>query len=162
MGEVVVRMGDRSEEMATRVNNIIFVGLYKGINKVLGAGARGLGVPVGQELLKAMKETYNLSFEGSNDPQELLNRFTHVMIDTFGFADKGEIDVNGNEVTLKLENPMDLFILEELKKEGIEPALYPMANAIIAAIKDFSGKKAMLREIGFEGKNVTVKIRIIE
>ncbi len=162
MGEVVVRKEERTESIATAVNNIIFVGLYKGLNKVLGEGARALGVPVGEELLNAMRTKYGLSFEGCKDLQELLDRFTHVIIDTFGFAEKGEIDVKNNIVTIKLENPMDLFILEELKKEGINPMLYPVADAVIAAIKRYSDKKAMIQDIAFENKNVIIKIKILE
>lgn len=161
MAEVVVRMEERTEEMATEINNVILYGLYKGMNKTLGSGAKAIGTPVGDEVLKLMMDKYGLDFEGSDDPQELLNRFTRVMIETFGFAKKGSIEVSGNEITLKLEEPMDLPVLEMLKEEGITPVIYPMANAIVSAVRKFSGKKVLLKMISFEGKHVTVKMKML-
>jgi len=155
--KVVERMNERSEEMATKVNNLMLYGIYK----VLGAGAKGLGNSIGEEILKAMMEEYGLNFEGSNDPQELLNRFTEVMINTFGFAEKGEIEVDGNRVTLRIENPMDLYSLQLLKKKGMKPVLYPMANAVGVAIKKFSGKNVLIKEIRVSDKNVEVETLIL-
>jgi len=155
--KVVKRMEDRSEEMATRVNNLMLYGIYK----VLGAGARGLGNSIGEELLNEMMEEYGLDFGGSNDPQELLNRFTEVMINTFGFAEKGEIEVDGNKVTLRIENPMDLYSMQLLEKKGMKPVLYPMANAIAVAIKKFSGKNVLIKEIRVSDKNVEVEMLIL-
>lgn len=132
----VERMGERSEKIATKINNIVLYGLYK----VLGAGAKGLGSSIGEEILSAMMEEYNLSFEGSNDPQELLNRFTEIMINELGFAERGEIVVNGNKVTLKLDYSIGLYSLQLLEKKGMKPLLYPMANAVAMTIKKFSGK----------------------
>jgi hypothetical protein len=40
MGEVVKRTKERSEAVATELNNVIFMGLYIGLNKVLGGGQR--------------------------------------------------------------------------------------------------------------------------
>lgn len=108
-----------------------------------------------------MMEEYGLNFEGSNDPQELLNRFTEVMINTFGFAEKGEIEVNGNKVTLKLDSPMDLYALQLLEKKGIKPVLYPMANAVAVAIKKFSGKNVLIKEIRVHDKHVEVDMLIL-
>ncbi len=155
--KVVKRMEDRSEEMATKVNNLILYGIYK----VLGTGARGLGTSIGEEVLNTMVEEYGLNFEGSDDPQELLNRFTEVMINTFGFAESGEIDVQGNKVTLKLNNPMDLYSLQLLEKKGMKPVLYPMANAIAAAIKKFSGKNTLIKGIRVSDKHVEVDMLIL-
>ncbi|WP_457741376.1 hypothetical protein [Thermococcus sp.] len=155
--KVVERMNERSEEMATKINNLILYGIYK----VLGAGAKGLGNSIGEELLNTMMEEYGLNFEGSNDPQELLNRFTEVMINTLGFAQKGEIIVDGNKVTLKLDNPMDLYALQLLEKKGMKPVLYPMANAIAVAIKKFSGKNALIKEIRVDDKHVEVDLLIL-
>ncbi|WP_456366351.1 hypothetical protein [Thermococcus sp.] len=155
--KVVERMNERSEEMATKVNNLILYGIYK----VLGAGARGLGNSIGEELLHAMMEEYGLNFEGSSDPQELLNRFTEVMINTFGFAERGEIDVEGNKVTLKLDSPMDLYALQLLEKKGMKPVLYPMANAIAVAIKKFSGKNVLIKGINVDEKHVEVEMMIL-
>ncbi|NJE09901.1 hypothetical protein [Thermococcus sp. MAR1] len=155
------RMNERSEEMATKVNNLILYGIYNGIYKVLGAGAKGLGNSIGEELLHSMMEEYGLNFEGSNDPQELLNRFTEVMINTFGFAEKGEIIKDGNKVTLKLDNPMDLYALQLLEKKGMKPVLYPMANAIAVAIKKFSGKNVLIKEIRVAEKHVEVDMLIL-
>jgi hypothetical protein len=155
--KVVERMNERSEEMATKVNNLILYGIYK----VLGAGAKGLGNSIGEELLNTMMEEYGLHFEGSSDPQELLNRFTEVMINTFGFAKKGEIEVNGNKVTLKLEDPMDLYALQLLEKKGMKPVLYPMANAIAVAIKKFSGKNVLIKDIRVDGDKVEVDMLIL-
>ncbi len=155
--KVVERMNERSEEMATEVTNLILYGIYK----VLGAGARGLGNSIGEELLHAMMEEYGLNFEGSGDPQELLNRFTDVMINTFGFAERGEIDVEGNRVTLKLDNPMDLHALQLLEKKGMKPVLYPMANAIAVAIKKFSGKNVLIKDIRVHDRHVEVEMLIL-
>jgi len=155
--KVVERMNERSEEMATKVNNLILYGIYK----VLGAGAKGLGNSIGEELLNTMMEEYGLNFEGSNDPQELLNRFTEVMINTFGFAKKGEIEVDGNRVTLKLEDPMDLYALQLLEKKGMKPVLYPMANAIAVAIKKFSGKNVLIKGIRVTDDRVEVEMLIL-
>jgi len=155
--KVVERMNERSEEMATKVNNLILYGIYK----VLGAGAKGLGNSIGEELLNTMMEEYGLHFEGSSDPQELLNRFTEVMINTFGFAKKGEIEVDGNKVTLKLEDPMDLYALQLLEKKGMKPVLYPMANAIAVAIKKFSGKNVLIKDIRVDGDKVEVDMLIL-
>ena len=155
--KVVERMNERSEEMATKINNLLLYGIYK----VLGAGAKGLGNSIGEELLSTMMEEYGLNFEGSNDPQELLNRFTEVMINTLGFAEKGEIIVDGNKVTLKLDNPMDLYSLQLLEKKGMKPVLYPMANAIAVAIKKFSGKNALIKEIRVSDKHVEVDLLIL-
>ncbi len=155
--KVVERMNERSEEMATKVNNLILYGIYK----VLGAGARGLGNSIGEELLNAMMEEYGLNFEGSNDPQELLNRFTETMINTFGFAKKGEINVEGNKVTLKLDEPMDLYALQLLEKKGMKPAVYPMANAIAVAIKKFSGKNTLIKDIRVDDEHVEVDLLIL-
>ncbi|GAB6135758.1 hypothetical protein [Thermococcus prieurii] len=155
--KVVERVNERSEEMATKMNNLILYGIYK----VLGAGAKGLGNSVGEELLNTMMEEYGLNFEGSDDPQELLNRFTEVMINTLGFAEKGEIIVNGNNVTLKLDNPMDLYALQLLEKKGMKPMLYPMANAIAVAIKRFSGKNVLIKEIRVSDKHVEVDMLIL-
>ncbi|WP_297513743.1 hypothetical protein [Thermococcus sp.] len=155
--KVVERVNERSEEMATKINNLILYGIYK----VLGAGARGLGNSIGEELLNTMIEEYGLNFEGSDDPQELLNRFTEVMINTLGFAEKGEIIVNGNSVTLKLDNPMDLYALQLLEKKGMKPMLYPMANAIAVAIKKFSGKNVLIKEIRVSDKHVEVDMLIL-
>jgi hypothetical protein len=155
--KVVERMNERSEEMATKINNLILYGIYK----VLGAGAKGLGNSIGEELLETMMEEYGLSFEGSNDPQELLNRFTEVMINTLGFAERGEIVVNGNTVTLKLDNPMDLYALQLLEKKGMKPVLYPMANAIAVAIKKFSGKNVLIKGIRVSDKHVEVDMLIL-
>jgi len=155
--KVVMRMNERSEEMATKINNLILYGIYK----VLGAGARGLGNSIGEELLNTMMEEYGLSFEGSSDPQELLNRFTEVMINTLGFAEKGEIEVEGNKVTLRLDNPMDLYSLQLLEKKGMKPVLYPMANAIAAAIKKFSGKNVLIKDIRVNDKHVEVDLLIL-
>lgn len=143
ISKVVERMNERSEEMATKINNLIFYGIYK----VLGAGAKGLGNSIGEELLNTMMEEYGLHFEGSNDPQELLNRFTEVMINTLGFAERGEIIKEGSKVTLKLDNPMDLYALQLLEKNGMKPVLYPMANAVAVAIKKFSGKNVLIKKI---------------
>ncbi len=154
---VVERMNERSEKMATKVNNLIFYGIYK----VLGAGARGLGNAIGEELLKSMMEEYGLSFEGSNDPQELLNRFTETIINTFGFAENGEIIVSRDTVTMRLDNPMDLYALQLLKKKGMKPVLYPMANAIAVAIKKFSGKNSLIKEIRVAEKRVEVDMLIL-
>ncbi|WP_456421395.1 hypothetical protein [Thermococcus sp.] len=151
------RMNERSEEMATKINNLILFGIYK----VLGAGARGLGNSIGEELLHAMMEEYGLSFEGSDDPQELLNRFTEVMINTLGFAERGEIIKDGNKVTLKLDNPMDLYALQLLEKKGMKPVLYPIANAIAVAIKKFSGKNVLIKEIRVSDKHVEVDMLIL-
>ena len=161
MGEVVKRTKERSEAVATELNNVIFMGLYIGLNKVLGEGAKGLGAYIGKEILRLMKEKYGLNFEGSDDPQELLDRFTRVMINDFGFAEEGEINVNGNDVTLKIKNPMDLPVLKRLSEEGIKPAIYPIANAVLAAIYDFSRKRAVIRGISVEDTNVTVDMKII-
>jgi len=155
--KVVERVNERSEEMATKINNLILYGIYK----VLGAGARGLGNSIGEELLNTMMEEYGLNFEGSDDPQELLNRFTEVMVNTLGFAEKGEIIVNGNSVTLKLDNPMDLYALQLLEKKGMKPMLYPMANAIAVAIKKFSGKNVLIKEIRVSDKHVEVDMLIL-
>jgi len=155
--KVVERMNERSEEMATKINNLILFGIYK----VLGAGARGLGNSIGEELLHAMMEEYGLSFEGSDDPQELLNRFTEVMINTLGFAERGEIIKDGNKVTLKLDNPMDLYALQLLEKKGMKPVLYPIANAIAVAIKKFSGKNVLIKEIRVSKKHVEVDMLIL-
>ncbi len=155
--KVVERMNERSEEMATKINNLILFGIYK----VLGAGARGLGNSIGEELLHAMMEEYGLSFEGSDDPQELLNRFTEVMINTLGFAERGEIIKDGNKVTLKLDNPMDLYALQLLEKKGMKPVLYPIANAIAVAIKKFSGKNVLIKEIRVSDKHVEVDMLIL-
>ncbi|NJE03391.1 hypothetical protein [Thermococcus sp. MV11] len=155
--KVVERVNERSEEMATKINNLVLYGIYK----VLGAGARGLGNSIGEELLNTMMEEYGLNFEGSDDPQELLNRFTEVMINTLGFAEKGEIIVNGNVVTLKLDNPMDLYALQLLDKNGMKPVLYPMANAIAAAIKRFSGKNVLIRGIRVSDRHVEVDMLIL-
>ena len=155
--KVVERMNERSEEMATKINNLILFGIYK----VLGAGARGLGNSIGEELLHAMMEEYGLSFEGSDDPQELLNRFTEVMINTLGFAERGEIIKDGNKVTLKLDNPMDLYALQLLEKKGMKPVLYPIANAIAVAIKKFSGKNVLIKEIRVSEKHVEVDMLIL-
>ncbi|AHL21858.1 MULTISPECIES: hypothetical protein [Thermococcus] len=155
--KVVERVNERSEEMATKINNLILYGIYK----VLGAGAKGLGNSVGEELLNTMMEEYGLNFEGSDDPQELLNRFTEVMINTLGFAERGEIIVNGNNVTLKLDNPMDLYALQLLEKKGMKPMLYPMANAIAVAIKKFSGKNVLIKEIRVSDKHVEVDMLIL-
>ncbi|WP_297439089.1 hypothetical protein [Thermococcus sp.] len=155
--KVVERMNERSEEMATKINNLILFGIYK----VLGAGARGLGNSIGEELLHAMMEEYELSFEGSDDPQELLNRFTEVMINTLGFAERGEIIKDGNKVTLKLDNPMDLYALQLLEKKGMKPVLYPIANAIAVAIKKFSGKNVLIKEIRVSDKHVEVDMLIL-
>ncbi|WP_457550064.1 hypothetical protein [Archaeoglobus sp.] len=161
MGEIVKRVVERTEEVATELNNIIFIGLYIGLNKVLGAGAKGLGVYVGKEILNLMKEKYGLSFEGSDDPQVLLDRFTRVMINDLGFAEQGEIDVQNGDIVLKLKNPMDLPVLKRLISENITPAIYPMADAVLAAIYDFSGKKAVIEGIEVDDDNVTVKMKII-
>ncbi|WP_456327432.1 hypothetical protein [Archaeoglobus sp.] len=161
MGEIVKRVKDRTEEVATELNNIIFIGLYIGLNKVLGEGAKGLGAYVGREILKLMKDKYGLNFEGSDDPQVLLDRFTRVMINDLGFAEQGEIDVQNNDITLKLKNPMDLPVLKRLISENIAPAIYPMAYAVLAAIYDFSGKKAIVKDIIVEDDNVTVKMKIV-
>jgi len=157
MGKVVVRMKERSEEMATKVNNILFYGIYK----VLGAGARGLGNSMGEELLREMMEEYGLNFEGSTDPQELLNRFTEVMVNTLGFSEEGEVDVQGNKVVLRLKKPMDLYAFQLLKKKGIKPAVYPMANAVAAAIKDFSGKNVLIKGIDVKDDSIEVEMLIL-
>jgi len=155
--KVVERMNERSEEMATKINNLILYGIYR----VLGAGAKGLGNSIGEELLNTMMEEYGLNFEGSDDPQELLNRFTEVMINTLGFAERGEVIVNGNTVTLKLDNPMDLYALQLLERRGMRPTLYPMANAIAAAIKKFSGKNVLIKGIRVSDEHVEVDMLIL-
>ncbi len=157
MGKVVVRMKERSEEMATRVNNILFYSIYK----VLGAGARGLGNSMGEEILREMMEEYGLHFEGSNDPQHLLDRLTDVMVNTLGFSEEGEVDVQGNKVILKLKKPMDLYAFQLLKKKNIKPAVYPMANAVAAAIKDFSGKNVLIKNIDVKDEEVDVEMLIL-
>jgi len=155
--KVVEKMKERTEEMATKINNLMLYGIYK----VLGAGARGLGNSMGEELLNVMMEEYGLHFEGSTDPQELLNRLTMVMIETIGFADRGEIIINGNNVTLKLKNPMDLHSIQLLQKKGIKPVLYPMANAVASAIKKFSGKNVLIKGIKLFDDSIEVDMLIL-
>ena len=155
--KVVERMEDRKEEMTNKEYSIILFAIYK----VLGPGAKGLGSAIGEEILHAMMDEYGLSFEGSDDPQELLNRFTEVMINTFGFAERGEIIKDGNKVTLKLDNPMDLYALQLLEKKGMRPVLYPIANAIAVAIKKFSGKNVLIKEIRVSKKHVEVDMLIL-
>jgi len=159
--KVVKRVKERSEETAIKLENIVLYGLYKVLNKVLGAGAKGLGTSVGEEILNVMMKEYNLSFEGSNDPQELLNRFTETMINELGFAESGEIIVEGNNVTLKLDNPMDLYSLKLLEKKGIKPVLYPMASAVAMAIRKFSGKNVLIKDIRVSDKRVEVNMLIL-
>ncbi len=163
VGDVVKREIERTEEIATELNNVIFMGLYIGLNKILGEGARGLNAYVGREILRLMKETYGLNFDGCNDVQELLNRFTEVMINKLGFAREGQIShVDERTIVFRVVDPMDLPVIQRLKEENIKPVVYPLASAVISAIYEFTGKKAFIKDVSINDREVKVELKILD
>ncbi|MHA1721902.1 MAG: hypothetical protein ACTSXW_02390 [Candidatus Baldrarchaeia archaeon] len=152
----------RSEEVATRINNLIIYGLQKALWDALGEGAIAATALIGKELLEIMENDMGLKISGEQ-AQDMLNNIADLLTNNFKMADDVKIDQEGeNRVIVNIKNCMSLPVEQRLTSAGIKPFVCPFANIATAAMRKLLNKKTRITSLEISGDSCKIVFETYE
>lgn len=152
----------RSEETATRVNNLIIYGLQKALWDALGEGAIAATALIGKELLEIMENEMGLKVSGEQ-AQDMLNNIANLLINEFKMADDVQIEEKGDSnVVVNIKGCMSLPVERRLTVAGIKPFICPFANIATAAMRKLLSKKTRITSLEISGDQCKIVFETYE
>jgi len=137
---------NRSEETATRINNLIIYGLQKALWDALGEGAIAVTALIGKELLEIMENDMGLKVSGEQ-AQDMLNNIANLLTNEFKMADNVQIEEEGDSIAVNIKGCMSLPVEQRLTAAGIKPFVCPFANIATAAMRKLLNKKTRIKSL---------------
>ncbi len=152
----------RSEEVATRINNLIIYGLQKALWDALGEGAIAATALIGKELLEIMENDMGLKISGEQ-AQDMLNNIAGLLTNEFRMADSVQIEQQGdNKVVVNIKGCMSLPVEERLTAAGIKPFVCPFANIATAAMRKLLNVKTRITSLEISGNQCKITFETYE
>ncbi len=126
-----------------RLANLALFGVTKGLWDLVGESAFALSSTIGDAVLSLMEKEMGLEIAGEK-PADVVAEIGRLFVDEFGIASKIDVKEGDSQITLHVNNCLNLSLTRRLAEAGVEkPFICPIANAAQTALRRM-GVKARL------------------
>ena len=140
---------EQKKENLIRMKNLMIAGMAKALWELFGESANATMIEVGKDTLEIMEKEMGLELDGES-PEDVLTEIGRIFTDEFGYVDSFKVEVDGNSISLLVDNCRGWHLTQQIMKTGVElPFTCPIMNvgqAALMRIGKHAHKKVETRE----------------
>jgi len=125
---------EQKKQNLIRMKNLMIAGMAKALYDLFGESAQATMMEVGKDILGIMEKEMGLEIAGEN-PKDLMTEVGRIFADEFGYVESFQVEENGNEISLYVDNCMGWNLTQHIMKTGVDiPFTCPIMNVGQAAL----------------------------
>jgi hypothetical protein len=150
----------KKAENQLKMHQMIITGMALGIWDLIGETAKAISPRIGEQLLTIAEKEAGLEIAGES-PDHILTEVGRLFVDEIGGASAAELEVNGNELSLKLRDTPGRELLRPLVAAGVEPFFEPVMCIGVAALARLGKRARVSMEAWEEGKGGIIHFELV-
>lgn len=125
---------EQKKENLIRMKNLMIAGMAKALWELFGESANATMIEVGKDTLEIMEKEMGLELDGES-AEDVLTEIGRIFTDEFGYVDSFKVEVDGNSISLFVDNCRGWYLTQQIMKTGVElPFTCPIMNVGQAAL----------------------------
>ena len=150
----------KKAENRVKMYQMIITGMALGIWDLIGETAKAISPKIGEQLLMIAEKEAGFELAGET-PEHILTELGRLYVDEIGGASAAELEVDGNELSLKLRDAPSSELLRPFKAAGVEPFFEPVTCIGLAALARIGKRARVSLEAWEEGKGGIVHFELV-